>query len=79
MHHGGNPAELDKINPLASKYRISVVEDSAHALGAQIGKKKIGKFFDRLFFVCTTKNISTLGEGGMIVTNNKTFFKNAQG
>ena len=57
-----------------------MVEDSAHALGAQIGKKKIGKnSLIACFSFAQHKNISTLGEGGMIVTNNKTFFKNAQG
>lgn len=80
VHHGGNPAEINKIRRISNKYKVPVVEDCAHALGSKTGKIKIGK--DSLiacFSFAQHKNISTLGEGGMLVTNNKKFYNNAIG
>jgi len=80
VHHGGNPAEMDKIKSITKKYKTSIVEDCAHAIGAQIGKQKIGSnSMIACFSFAQHKNISTLGEGGMIVTNDKKFYENSQG
>lgn len=80
MHHGGNPADLDPIRAVASKYGLVVVEDCAHVVGATYKGRKIGQDSDiACFSFSTMKNISTLGEGGMLVTNNKTFADMAWG
>jgi len=80
MHHGGNPAELDPIREIAKKYGIVIVEDAAHAIGAVYNDKKIGGESDiACFSFASMKNISTLGEGGMFVTNNRTFYDLAWG
>lgn len=78
MHHGGYPADLFRIRQIAKKYSIPVVEDCAHALGSVYRGKKIGHDSDlACFSFSTLKNITTLGEGGMILTNNKKFYDRA--
>ena len=34
MHYGGLPCDLDELQKLASKFKIPLIEDAAHALGA---------------------------------------------
>ena len=80
VHHGGNPANLTKIRSVAADHNIVVVEDAAHAVGAEHDGKKIGCDSDlACFSFSTLKNMSTLGEGGMIVTNNDEFAELAKG
>ncbi|MCG2825367.1 MAG: DegT/DnrJ/EryC1/StrS family aminotransferase [Thermoplasmatales archaeon] len=80
VHHGGNPADLKPIREIAEKHGLVVVEDSAHAAGAEYKGHKIGYNSDiSCFSFSTLKNISTLGEGGMFVTNNKEYADMAWG
>ena len=61
VHYGGNPADLDAIYAIARKYDIKVVEDCAHAVGAEYKGNKIGWNSDiACFSFSTHKNISTL-------------------
>ena len=56
-----------------------IVEDCAHALGSKINGKYIGSDSDiACFSFSTQKNISTLGEGGMIATNRKIYYEKIQ-
>jgi perosamine synthetase len=74
MHWGGNPADLAPIYDIASQHNLVVIEDAAHAVGADYQGKKIGSESDiACFSFSTLKNMSTLGEGGMIVTNDNEF------
>ncbi|MFA5889104.1 MAG: DegT/DnrJ/EryC1/StrS family aminotransferase [Candidatus Paceibacterota bacterium] len=73
VHFAGRPCNMDKILTIAKKYRLLIIEDAAHAIGAEYKNKKIGSMGDLTcisFYV--TKNITT-GEGGMVLTNNKEF------
>lgn len=80
VHHGGNPADLDPIRDIAKKYGLVIVEDCAHAVGAEYKGHKIGSNSDiACFSFSTHKNMSTLGEGGMFVTNNKAYAEMAWG
>ncbi|MDD5129531.1 MAG: DegT/DnrJ/EryC1/StrS family aminotransferase [Candidatus Omnitrophica bacterium] len=42
VHWGGYPCDLDEINALAKQFKLSVIEDAAHALGAVYKNKPIG-------------------------------------
>lgn len=67
VHYGGNPADMDRIMAIARPRGITVVEDSAHALGALYRGRRPGALADiGCFSFHSTKNITTLGEGGMI-------------
>lgn len=68
VHYAGHPCEMNKINACAREYRITVIEDAAHALGATYCGRKVGTLGDMACFsFYPTKNIST-GEGGMLTT-----------
>ncbi|MGM0779572.1 MAG: UDP-4-amino-4,6-dideoxy-N-acetyl-beta-L-altrosamine transaminase [Bacillota bacterium] len=71
----GFPADLDSIHFIASKHNLIVIEDAAHALGATYKGKKIGSISDMtMFSFHPVKNITT-GEGGIIATNNISFYE----
>ena len=71
VHYAGQPCDMKTINEIAEGHGLSVVEDAAHALGAEYEGKKIGTFSDATCFsFYPTKNITT-GEGGAVTTNNK--------
>jgi dTDP-4-amino-4,6-dideoxygalactose transaminase len=68
VHYAGHPCEMNKINACAREYRITVIEDAAHALGATYCGRRVGTLGDMACFsFYPTKNIST-GEGGMLTT-----------
>lgn len=74
MHHGGNPADLLAIKAIAKAYNLIIIEDAAHATGSEYNRNKIGYDSDiACFSFSTLKNMTTLGEGGMLVTNNEEF------
>jgi perosamine synthetase len=69
VHYGGHPVELDPILEIAKEKGIYVVEDAAHACGAEYKGRKIGSISDiTCFSFHAVKNLTT-GEGGMITTS----------
>ena len=75
VHMYGRPCEMDEIHDIAKRHNLFVIEDAAHALGAEYKGRKIGSLSDlTCFSFYVTKNITT-GEGGMITTNNTPFAK----
>lgn len=71
VHFAGHPCNMDQIIEIADEYNLKVIEDAAHAIGAQYKKRKIGTLGDlTCFSFYATKNITT-GEGGIVTTNNK--------
>lgn len=74
VHQIGMPADLDKILPLAKRYRVPVVEDAACAIGSEICLdgihwEQIGKpHAEAACFSFHPRKIVTTGDGGMITT-----------
>jgi len=72
VHLYGQPANLDEIIQLASKYKLYVIEDAAQAHGASYKGKKIGSHGDLVAWShYPGKNLGALGDAGSITTNNK--------
>lgn len=72
IHLYGQCADMDKINEIAQKYNLKVIEDAAQAAGAKYKNKYAGSLGDIgciSFF--PTKNIGCAGDGGIITTNNE--------
>ena len=70
VHFAGAPADMDKINNLARKYNLTVIEDAAHAVGTYYKGIHAGGFGHiAIFSFHPIKNITT-AEGGMITLNN---------
>ena len=69
VHYGGYPCDMDAIMEIASDHGLKVIEDAAHAPGAEYRGKKCGTIGDvGCFSFFANKNLVT-GEGGMVVTN----------
>ncbi|MEM2618818.1 MAG: UDP-4-amino-4,6-dideoxy-N-acetyl-beta-L-altrosamine transaminase [Candidatus Hadarchaeales archaeon] len=65
----GHPCEIEELKRIARQNDLWLIEDAAHALGAEYKGKKIGSFADiTIFSFHPVKHITT-GEGGMCVTN----------
>jgi len=69
VHFAGYPAQMDGIVALCQKHDIALIEDCAHAPGARYKGRSVGTFGDLgAFSFFTNKNLS-VGEGGMLTTN----------
>lgn len=73
----GHPADLDEILALAHARGLVVIEDAAHAIGAEYRGRRVGGIADMTAFsFYATKNI-TSGEGGALTTNNEEWAERA--
>ena len=67
VHLYGYCAEMPSIMEVAKRYNLLVIEDTAQALGTKINNQMAGTFGDfGIFSFHSHKNITTLGEGGML-------------
>lgn len=72
VHLYGYTADMLGIMNVAKRYKIIVIEDAAQSLGSVLDGKKSGTFGDiGVFSFHSHKNITTLGEGGMLVVKDK--------
>ncbi len=68
---GAISAEADAIVDFARSHGLFIVEDCAHALGAEIGGRKAGSLGDAGCFSFYPTKIVTSGTGGAVVTSNR--------
>jgi dTDP-4-amino-4,6-dideoxygalactose transaminase len=62
---------MDAIKSISDANELFVIEDCAQSHGAQIQSRKVGSFGHcAAFSFYPTKNLSTLGDGGILLTNN---------
>lgn len=69
VHIAGLPCDMDAICSIATKFRLKIVEDAAHAFPASYKGQKIGTFGDATVFSFYATKTLTTGEGGMVTTN----------
>ena len=71
VHFAGNPVDMEALDRLRKRYAFRVVEDAAHATGAELRGEKVGscKWSDLCVFSFHAVKIMTTGEGGMVTTN----------
>jgi len=76
VHFAGNPVDMEFLGKLRKKYGFRVVEDAAHAAGAELKGERVGscKWSDLCVFSFHAVKIITTGEGGMITTNSMAFY-----
>lgn len=75
VHFTGQPCKMNEIHEIAQKYNLMVIEDAAHALGADYKGKKIGSMSDMTTFSFHPVKHITTGEGGMVTTNSKELYE----
>jgi len=69
-HMRGHLADMDRVVELCEKYKVSLIEDCAHTMGAFWNGKPSGSFgMAACFSTQTYKHINS-GEGGFLTTNN---------
>lgn len=74
VHIGGYPVDMDPIMKLAKRHDLTVIEDAAHSFGATYKGKMtgtIGHF--GAFSFHEVKNINSLGEGGILVSDSSKY------
>ena len=70
VHLNGNPANMDEISRVARAHNLKIIEDCAQAHGAQYAGKYVGTIGDiGTFSFWEDKIMTTMGEGGMLITD----------
>ncbi len=75
VHYGGQPCDMDALHALADSRGIIVVEDAAHACGAEYKGRRVGSLSEiTCFSFHAVKNLA-MGEGGAVSCNNEYYDK----
>lgn len=69
VHIAGYPADMGALQTLARRYNLFLLEDCAHAHGAELDGQKVGTFGQAGTFSFQQGKLITAGEGGIILTN----------
>lgn len=75
VHLYGQACEMDEIMNIAREYGLFVIEDCAEAFGSKYKDKYVGTFGDVSTFSFFGNKTITTGEGGMVVTNDRTLYE----
>jgi dTDP-4-amino-4,6-dideoxygalactose transaminase len=78
VHFAGQPADMDAILEIAEERDLAVIEDCAHAHGAQWRGQKVGSLGTFGSFSFQASKNMTAGEGGALTTNDKTLAERAR-
>lgn len=77
VHLYGQMCDMDRILEIAQKNRLFVIEDCAEAFGSKYKNNYAGTFGDLSCFSFFGNKTITTGEGGMVVTDDKTLYERA--
>ena len=69
VHFAGLPCEVDRLQAVARAGGLRIIEDAAHALGAEWNGRRIGSLGDLTTFSFHPVKHITTGEGGMVTTD----------
>lgn len=69
VHFGGLACDMDAILDIAKRHGLRVIEDAAHAHGAEYKGQKLGSIGDVGSFSFQSSKNLTSGEGGIVITN----------
>ncbi|MBD2197810.1 MULTISPECIES: DegT/DnrJ/EryC1/StrS family aminotransferase [Calothrix] len=75
VHLYGHPCEMSVLQEIADEHRLFLIEDCAEAIGSQYQSQHVGIFGDIATFSFYGNKTLTTGEGGMVITNDKTIFE----
>jgi len=78
VHYGGMPCNMDELIEIAKKKNIKIIEDAAHALGAEYKKKIIGNISDITIFSFQAIKHITTGDGGMLCVKDQGLVEKAK-
>ncbi|MFC0334047.1 UDP-4-amino-4,6-dideoxy-N-acetyl-beta-L-altrosamine transaminase [Paenibacillus sepulcri] len=75
VHFAGQPVDLSAIMDIAARHGLIVIEDAAHALGAEYGSQKIGSGGNMACFSFHPVKHITTGEGGAVTTHDAALYE----
>ncbi len=71
VHLYGHPVDMDPLIEFAEEKDVKIIEDACQAHGAEYKERKVGSIGDiGCFSFYPSKNMTTIGEGGIITTSN---------
>jgi dTDP-4-amino-4,6-dideoxygalactose transaminase len=71
VHFGGLPVDMDRIGKIARDHKLVIIEDAAHAHGAEWHGQRVGSFGLCAAFSFQNSKTMTAGEGGILTTNSE--------
>jgi len=75
VHFAGQACDMDAILAIARRHKLRVIEDAAHAHGAEYRGRKLGSIGDAGSFSFQSSKNLTSGEGGIVVTNDEAIYQ----
>jgi len=76
VHLFGQMVEMDPIMEIANRHNLAVIEDAAQSISSTYKGRKAGSIGTAgCFSFFPSKNLGGIGDGGMIVTNDKDFYE----
>lgn len=78
VHLYGMPANMERINAIAEKYEIPVIEDAAEALGSRYNGKPAGSFGKLAALSFNGNKIITTSGGGALLSDDKELIEKAR-
>jgi dTDP-4-amino-4,6-dideoxygalactose transaminase len=78
VHQIGLAADMDRINAIARRHGLTVIEDAAPALGATYKGRRVGGLGNLTCFSFHPRKVMTSGEGGMLVTDDESWAARAR-
>lgn len=71
VDYAGQPADWPALRQLSYQYKIPLISDACHSLGATFGNKRVGQLADMTCFSTHAIKAIATGEGGMVATNDE--------
>ena len=78
VHYGGLPCEMDELKNIAEEWKIPIIEDAAHAVGAKYKGVYVGSISDFTIFSFQAIKHITTGDGGMVIIKDKEMVDKAE-
>lgn len=78
MHTFGHPADMDKLMPVAERYKLDIIEDAAESLGTLYKGRALGTFGRMAALSFNGNKVVTTGGGGALLTDDPDLAKRAK-
>jgi len=75
VDYAGQPSDYDEFRKLAKKHGLSLIVDACHSVGATYKTRRAGEGLDLAAFSFHPVKPMTSGEGGMVITSEKSLDK----
>ena len=78
VHLYGQPCDMDALQAICRRHRLFLIEDCAEAIGSIYKNRHVGSFGDVATFSFFGNKTMTTGEGGMVVSSDRTIIERAR-